>query len=239
MHIITEHSPSKYTFVRDGKIGKDEFKYDSLWKAAEHIVKKRLPGHVRMKRIMELNKTKSVVMAEVNGEETYDKEADTVLGIKGVIALVSSKSPLSILDDPQVRDYIHSLNPSHRIPYRIKRIRMLQVIQDLMMSEFAHIVEDRREDLLEAFVSAQTDMWKDPHRKENFAALVMTIVTNLYTLKDGREYFMSKETADRLTRDGKLTTVCELLLLSVHCHHNIISPLSHTVLLLCTTTYTV
>lgn len=135
------------------------------------------------------------------------KEADTVLGIKGIIALVSSKSPLSIFEDRHFKDWIHSLNPSHRLPYRIMRIRMLQVIQDLNVLEFARIVKDRREDLIEAFVCGQTDMWKDPHRKENFGALVFTIVARLYALKDGREYFMSKETAERLQKEGKLVSV--------------------------------
>lgn len=53
----------------------------------------------------------------------------------------------------------------------------------------------------------QTDMWKDSHRKENFGALVLTIVAHLHTLKDGREYFMSKETAERLKMEGKLVSV--------------------------------
>jgi len=201
------HTSSQYTCVRDGKIGNDEFKYDSLWKAAEVIVKRGLLGHVRLKRIMELNNTKSATIAEVNGEEPYNKEVDTVLGIKGIIALISSKSPLSIFEDRHFKDWIHSLNPSHRLPYRIMRIRMLEVIQDLNVLEFARIVKDRREDLIEAFLCGQTDHWKDPHRKENYGALVFTIVARLYTLKDGREYFMSKETAERLQKEGKLLSV--------------------------------
>ncbi len=207
MHIITVHPPSQYTCVRDGKIGKDEFKYDSLWKAADAIVKKRLSGHIRLKRIMELNNTKSSTIAEMNGEEIYNKEEDTVLGIKGVIALVSSKSPLSFFEDSHVKDWVRSLNPRHRLPYRIMRIRMLQVVQDLNVLEFARIVKDRREDLIEAYVCGQTDMWKDSHRKENFGALVFTVVAHRYTLNDGRQHFMSEETAERLKREGKLVSV--------------------------------
>ena len=203
----TVHKSSRYKCVRDGKIGKDEFKCDSLWKAADVIVKKRLLGHVRIKRIMELNNTKSATIAEANGEEAYDKEADTVLGIRGVMALASCKSPLSIMDDCLFKDWIRSLNRSHRLPYRIMRIRMLQVIQDLIVLEFARIVKERREELLEAFVCCQTDMWKDPHRKENFGALVFTTVAHLYSLKDGREYFMSAETAERLKKEDKLAGV--------------------------------
>ena len=69
LHIITVHTLSQYTCVRDGKIGKDELKYDSLSKAANYIVKKRLLGHVRLKCFVELNNTKSATIAEVNGEE--------------------------------------------------------------------------------------------------------------------------------------------------------------------------
>jgi len=205
---MTVHTSSQYKVVRDGKIGKkDEFKYDSLWKAAEKIVQRKLAGYIRLKRIMELNNTKSAIIAEANGKEPYNKEIDTVLGIKGIMALVSSKSPLSFFEDELVKDWIHSLNPQHRIPYRLMRIRMLQVIQDMDVLEFARIVKDRRKDLIDSFICAQTDMWKDPHRKENFAALVFTITAHIYTLKDGREYFMSKETAEKLRKDGKLMSV--------------------------------
>lgn len=209
------HKHSGYEIVREEKFFRDikpghegEFKSDRLWKATYHIIENKMKGYIRLEKIVQLaNKKPSASVADNNGVKAYTREKDMILRILGVRALISSKCPFSLFDEPNMKEYLYHLNPQHRSPHRIERIRITEVEMDLMVEEFTKILEERREVLNNSFLCGTTDMWTDPHRKEQYGALVFDIIANLYRFNDGREFFMSKETAKRLKEEGRLSSV--------------------------------
>ena len=196
-------------FIRADKPGHEgEFKSDRLWKAAYHIIQNKMNGHERLDKIVQLsNKKASASVADINGVKSYCRDDDMELRIVGVLALISSMAPLSLFDDSMMKEYLYSLNPQHRPPHRLERIRITEVVMDLMAQEFSDILEERREELSESFLCGTTDMWTDSHRKEQFGALVINIIANKYRLNNGKELFMSKKTAKSLQNDGRLSSV--------------------------------
>ena len=70
---------------------------------------------------------------------------------------------------------------------------------DYVASEIAKIIDERRLELGDGFVSVSTDFWTDPHRREQFGALVIDLIACLYYVEShGKHMFMSKQTAERL-----------------------------------------
>ena len=54
-------------------------------------------------------------------------------------------------------------------------------------------MEESQGVLSHSFLSVNTDIWTDTHRKECFGAIVADIIAEKYMLDDGRELFMSKK----------------------------------------------
>lgn len=216
--ICTGHKHSDYKFEWHHKDKKEEFVTDKLWKAGRAIKQKRMAGWKRISYILELSGKDNKVNSPSPTMSSSSKSLSSELGVStksaelhrrvlAVMAAVSSKSPLSIFDNDAFRRYLHELNPNHRPPYRLERVRMLEVIMDMAANEFVRILEEQRAKLVHSFLSVQTDMWTDPHRREQFAALLVSLVANQYQLRDGRKLFMSKDTAKALHNNGELLSV--------------------------------
>jgi hypothetical protein len=52
-----------------------------------------------------------------------------------VKAAVASKTPLSVFDNPQMKEYLCKLDPKHSPPYHLERTCILEVLIDAAMKE--------------------------------------------------------------------------------------------------------
>jgi hypothetical protein len=55
--------------------------------------------------------------------------------VAAVKAAVVSKTPLSVFDNPQMREYLCKLDPKHSPPYCLERTCILEVMMDAAMKE--------------------------------------------------------------------------------------------------------
>jgi hypothetical protein len=180
------------------KIGKDDFKRDKIWVVSRVILEKKLPGWQRLKYLLDKAKKATYSTKDHDGTR-YTREEDMSYRVLAVLAAIGCKSPLSIFDNKFMKRYISALNPKHKTPYALERNRIVEVIIDYSKSEYSKIFAERREALGDGFMSASTDFWTDPHRKEQFAALTGDVTAYEYYVEDaGGYFFMSKETAERL-----------------------------------------
>ena len=166
-----------------------------------------LMGAIRLKHIFKLYNIDAGPNSD-GAVQKYKREEDMLNRVLAVFAAVGSKVPLSIFDNDYIKAYIHQLDPKHRQPHQLERTRIVEVIMDLGMLEFKQIVNERRDELGNSFVSVTTDFWTDSHRKEQFGALVADIVAGKYTMDDGRKFFMSRKTAKRIEDNILSDKVC-------------------------------
>lgn len=118
--------------------------------------------------------------------------------VAAVMAAVASKIPTSVLDNKTMKAYLNRLDPKHSPPYPLERTRILEVMIDAGMGEFARMNEERRDELEEGFMSGTIDFWTDSHRKEAFGAFVVDMTAEKYKMADGTEMFMSRETKGKI-----------------------------------------
>ncbi len=129
----------------------------------------------------------------------YTRDEDMVLRVKGVTVTVGSKIPLAIFDNIFMRLYLNSLNSKHQPPYCLERIRIVEIMADYVMLECSRILEECREAIGGALMSAAIDFWTCLHRKECFGALVVDLIATKYFIEEmGMSFFMSKEIVQRL-----------------------------------------
>ena len=107
--------------------------------------------------------------------------------------------------------YLKELNPKHCPPHRIEQICITEVIADGAHLEFSKILEDHRSDLIEGFVSANTDFWTDSHHKEQFGALIVDVTAFQYVLEDGQAVCRSHSTRERIDDGSLLSRVCHMI----------------------------
>ncbi len=122
-----------------------------------------------------------------------------------VKAVVASKTPLSVFDNPQMREYLRKLDPKHSPPYRLERTRILKVMMDAAMNELVQMLTERREQLHEDFVLGTIDFWTDSHRREQYGSFVIDFSAEKYEFENGTALFMSKKTKEGMP-DGLLLT---------------------------------
>ncbi len=68
-----------------------------------------------------------------------------------------------------------------------------------VMLECSRILEERREAIGDALMSAAIDFWTCSHRKECFGALVVDLIANKYFIEEmGMSFFMGKKTMQHL-----------------------------------------
>jgi hypothetical protein len=86
--------------------------------------------------------------------------------VLAVLAVIATKTPLSIFDNLHMKRYTQRLNSKHRLPYGLESNRIVEVIIDYVSSEIANILEECRVELGEGFILVATDFWADPHCRE-------------------------------------------------------------------------
>ena len=126
-----------------------------------------------------------------------------VLRVAGVKAAVGGKLPLSVFDNVFVRSYLAQLNPRHRPPYQLERIRIIECMIDYAKLELGLIMAEHRMELLSGFLSGTIDFWTDSHRKQQFGCFVVDMIAEKYEMENGQALFMSRMTKSRL-RDQDL-----------------------------------
>ena len=135
-----------------------------------------------------------------------------MLRVLAVVVAISSKKPLSIYDNIVVNLYLCALNSKHCSPYQIERNCITKAMMDYSMLEFKKIVNERRGELGEGFVSTSSCFWTDRHCKQSFDAICADVTAERYLLFDGGNLFMSKAKITSLD-DGVLKMVCVYILL--------------------------
>ncbi|KAL7502257.1 hypothetical protein ACHAXN_000889, partial [Cyclotella atomus] len=202
-----KHTLSGYEFDWPHKYTKAEFNRDKIWKAARAVIKKRSQGWERLQYVLEKNGKPIISTADHDGTK-YTREEDMENRVYAVLAAVATKTPFNIFDNNHMKMYLQSLNSKHRPPYGLERNRIVEVMIDYVASEMAKIIDEWRLELGDGFVSVSTDFWTNPHRREQFGALVIDLIARLYYVEShGKYMFMSKQTAERLgvPQKSKLT----------------------------------
>ena len=148
-------------------------------------------GAVRLSCILRLAKKEVDVT-------TVSREEDMVKRVNAVMAIISSKVALSVLNDEYFVLYAKSLDPKHKIPHHLEVQRITEVMIDVGMTEVTKIVADRRKVLGQDFASLTTDFVTDSNRHESYGVILMELVAEWYELEDGRVLAMSRETAERI-----------------------------------------
>ena len=112
-----------------------------------------MTGYLRLEHIVKLSKSK-----KGSGEieiERRPRETDMVRRVMAIAGIVSSKSALGVFDNTEMKMYVQKLDPQHTPPHRLERIRIVEVMIDAYMREWAFILEDRRDVLHEKFLSGE------------------------------------------------------------------------------------
>jgi hypothetical protein len=164
---------------------------------ARVIISNKKSGSIRLKRILQLGGKLADTNEEGDAIVKHTREEDMPRRVLGVLAAVSTKIPLSVFGNDYFRQYTRSLDPKHRPPNHLETNRIIEVAMDLAILEVNRILADCRDRIGEQFLSISTDFWTDSVRKQSFGALVASMVAEKYRLSDGRELYMSRETAKR------------------------------------------
>ena len=149
------HKHSDYKFLWHRQIGKTTFVRDRLYKAVRTIINRQSTGSARLSLIMDYG-SKSITSTD--GHAKYPRDVDMVNRVGAVFASAGCKLPLSVFDNDYFRSYVHGLDKKHTPPHRLERLRILEVMMDGGMMEFAKIVKVRRRncDIITFFYRTQT-----------------------------------------------------------------------------------
>ncbi len=103
------------------------------------------------------------------------REIDTVLRVQAVKACVGAKFALAVSKNVFFLEYLKQLNPGHRPPFRLERIRILECMIDYAKQELGWIMDERQQELFKNFMSGTIDFWTDSHRKQQFGCFVVDL----------------------------------------------------------------
>ena len=96
-----------------------------------------MEGYQRIKMILEFS-GKPITSSDANAK--YPRDLDMENRVAAVLAIIASKSPLSLFDNHYMREYLALLDSKHSPPHRLERLRIIQVVMDLFKLEFARIM---------------------------------------------------------------------------------------------------
>jgi hypothetical protein len=146
-------------------------------------------------------------MCIINGdsEGKYPREVKMVNRVAAVKAAIASKTPLSLFDNPQMKEYLCKLNPKHSPPYHLEQTPILEVMIDAAMKELDQMLTECREHLHEGFVLGMIIFWTDSYSREQYGLFVIDFSAQKYELEDGTSLFMSKKTKEGLPNGILLT----------------------------------
>jgi hypothetical protein len=117
--ILLEHKYSDYSWTWHYNFGKGKFDSGKLYKVARSIIASNKPGSCCISHILRLlGKHTCIINGDSEGK--YSQEVDMVNQVAAVKAAVASKTPLSLFDNPQMKEHLHKLNPKHSPPYHLE-----------------------------------------------------------------------------------------------------------------------
>ena len=119
---------------------KKAFDRSRMWKAARRVVKLDKPGSVRIACILRFAKMETDI-----SPSKKSREEDMINCVYAVMAIVSSRFALSVLNDTYLKKYTKSLDPNHKVPHHLKTNRIIEVMIDVGMREFTYILADCRD----------------------------------------------------------------------------------------------
>jgi hypothetical protein len=125
--------------------------------------------------------------------------------VAAVKAAIASKTPLSLFDNPQMKEYLCKLDPKHSPPYHLEQTRILENMMDAGMKELVQMLTECCEHLHEGFVLGTIDFWTDSYHREQYSLFVIDFSAQKYELEDGTSLFMSKKTKEGLPNGILLT----------------------------------
>lgn len=171
-------------------------------------MKKKYPGYLRCKRIMELDHKNP----NPSGKTKYTREQDMKKRVLAVMAMADSSSPLSLLRGVHFKKYLKELDPLHQSPHHLECSRILEVLIDAAMMEVSKIVTEQRKLLRRGYVSLTSDFVTDATRRSSFGLIMIDMVTTQYELLDGQRLFMSEETTESIETELMLVSVFGLFI---------------------------
>jgi hypothetical protein len=83
------------------------------------IIASNKPGPHHISHILRLL-GKHMCIISRDSEGKYSREVDMVNQVAAVKAAIASKTPLSLFDNPQMKEYHHKLDPKHSPPYHLE-----------------------------------------------------------------------------------------------------------------------
>ena len=98
---------------------------------------------------------------------------------------------------------MQGLNEKHRPPYRLKRVRLTRICEEACKHKFALIVQECYVELIDSFLSSNSNFWWEPVWQESYGAVIVSIVAHMYHFVDGRCLFISNKTRSKIP-DSKL-----------------------------------
>jgi hypothetical protein len=100
-----------------------------LYKVARSIIVSNKPGSHCISHILRLlGKHTCIINGDSEGK--YPQEVDMVNQVAADKAAIASKTPLSLFDNPQMKEYLCKLDPKHSPPYCLERTRILEVMMN-------------------------------------------------------------------------------------------------------------
>ena len=96
-----------------------------------------MEGYQRVKMIFDYA-NKPITSSDANAK--YPRESDMENRVAAVIAIIASKSPLSLFDNDYMKEYLALLDKKHTTPHRMERLRIIQVLMDGAKLEVARIM---------------------------------------------------------------------------------------------------
>lgn len=156
-----------------------------------------IPGCARITCILKLDR-KAPVEDDGSDLVKYSREEDMERRVLAVMFALSCKTPLTVFGDSYFRNYTMSLDPRHKPPHHLEVNQIIEVLLDGLMLEFTKIVDEQRKMLRVGFISLSTDFVTDASRRESFGVVLLDLVAQRYAMNDGRNLFMSSETARKV-----------------------------------------
>ena len=135
---LWKHKHSDYKFSWHRQYGKTSFVRDRLYKAVRAIINRQSTGSERLSLIMDYG---SKPISSTDGHIKYPRDVDMVNHIGVVFASAGCKLPLSVFDNDHFRSYVRGLDKKRTPPHRLERLRVLEVMMDGGMMEFAKIIK--------------------------------------------------------------------------------------------------
>ncbi len=126
------------------------------------------------------------------------KNIDMIFQLAGIKATVGGKLPLSVFDNIFVRDYPFQLNPKHRPPHQLERIRIIECMIDYAKLELCLIMIERCLEQLSGFLNETIDFCTDSHCKQQFGCFVVDMIAKKYELENRQVMVTSRMTRSRL-----------------------------------------